>query len=224
MAYKNHRRPKKAKKDPGAESKKNIALAKKVKDSQERFLNAFIDMGSNGSISQAADEAGIDRSTHYDWMERDQEYAAKFIAFQKAVEERDKQVFILAYVKSKFSVSKAAEMLGIDRGKHYEWLKDKEYADRFKKTHDQMGDLLEAEGFRRAVEGWDEPVFKDGSISGYVRKYSDSILLKMLPALKPQYREKQMDIKVNNNISLGLAERVKEARERALRRGQENSE
>jgi predicted HTH domain antitoxin len=150
-------------------------------------------------------------------MEKDLEYAAKFIAFQKAVEERGKQVFILAYKKCNFSITKAAEMIGICRDKHYEWLKDEKYAEQFRNAHDQMGDILEAEGYRRAVEGWDEPVWnKDGFLCGYIRKYSDSLLLKMLPANKERYKEKQTEVNIHNNVNVQLADAMDAARERLI--------
>jgi hypothetical protein len=36
--------------------------------------------------------------------------------------------------------------------------------------------MLEAEARRRAVQGWDEPVFHQGRKVGTIRKYSDRML------------------------------------------------
>ncbi len=44
---------------------------------------------------------------------------------------------------------------------------------------------------RRAVEGVDEPRFHDGQICGHVRKYSDTLLIFMLKARRPdKYKER----------------------------------
>jgi hypothetical protein len=47
------------------------------------------------------------------------------------------------------------------------------------------GDSAEAEAWRRAVLGWDEPVFQGGKQVGIVRKHSDTLLLAVLKARKP---------------------------------------
>lgn len=224
--YKNKRCPTPKKKVTGSESKqesRKASLLKKVVESKERFLNAFLE--AEGNISLAAEEAGIDRSTHYGWMEKDQEYATKFIIFQEALNEQEKRLFLAAYINvaksGKMSIAKAAEMIGIDRGKHYEWLKDDKYVQQFRKTQEQLGDVLEEEAFSRAVEGWDEPVFYEGAICGHIRKKSDSLLTKLLMAFKPdKYREKQAEINIRNSINIPLADAVGAARER-LRNVQE---
>ena len=47
-------------------------------------------------------------------------------------------------------------------------------------------DLMEDEMRRRAVEGVDEPKFHDGQICGYARRYSDTLLIFMLKARRPE--------------------------------------
>ena len=50
---------------------------------------------------------------------------------------------------------------------------------------------LEAEADRRAAEGTLEPVFYQGGECGQIRKYSDTLLIFRLKALKPEkYRER----------------------------------
>ncbi len=50
--------------------------------------------------------------------------------------------------------------------------------------------LLEDEAWRRAREGWLEPVFFKGEQQGSVRKYSDTLLIFLLKAHNPaKYRE-----------------------------------
>lgn len=51
-------------------------------------------------------------------------------------------------------------------------------------------ELLEEEARRRAQDGVLEPVYQDGKLAGKVRKYSDTLLIFLLKAHKPdKYRE-----------------------------------
>ncbi len=47
-------------------------------------------------------------------------------------------------------------------------------------------DLLDAEARRRAVIGIDKPVFYKGEVVGSITKYSDSLLMFLLKAHRPQ--------------------------------------
>jgi hypothetical protein len=49
---------------------------------------------------------------------------------------------------------------------------------------------MEDEAMRRAVDGWDEPVYQKGEQVGVVRKYSDSLLALLLRGRRPDvYRD-----------------------------------
>lgn len=49
---------------------------------------------------------------------------------------------------------------------------------------------LEDEAMRRAAEGWDEPVYQKGELVGYIRRYSDQLLMFLLRGRRPEvYRE-----------------------------------
>jgi hypothetical protein len=51
-------------------------------------------------------------------------------------------------------------------------------------------DLIEQEAWRRAVDGYDRPVFQDGELVGLVRAYSDVLLMMLLRGRRPEaYRE-----------------------------------
>jgi hypothetical protein len=50
---------------------------------------------------------------------------------------------------------------------------------------------MEDEARRRAVEGTLKPVFQGGAMVGKVREYSDVLLIFLLKAHDPKYREKQ---------------------------------
>ncbi len=65
-------------------------------------------------------------------------------------------------------------------------------------------DALEDEAVRRAREGVDEPVFHRGSKCGNIRRYSDTLLMFILKAARP---EKYKD-RAANEISGGLSVNV----------------
>lgn len=61
--------------------------------------------------------------------------------------------------------------------------------------------LLEQEAQRRAYRGVEEPVFQKGEIVGHVRKYSDTLLIFLLKARKPEkYREGAEDVGRGNTV------------------------
>lgn len=48
---------------------------------KQKFLEAYAELGT---ITHAATAAGIDRRTHYDWLESDQDYALAFADAENA--------------------------------------------------------------------------------------------------------------------------------------------
>ena len=84
----------------------------------------------------------------------------------------------------------AAEMAGIDRGRHYDWLKaDPEYRAEFEKVQDQAVQALEDEAVRRAYHGIEKPITVAGKRE-IIREYSDTILIFLLKGARPQkYRD-----------------------------------
>lgn len=90
------------------------------------------------------------------------------------------------------NVLATAEMLNLDRRALYRLRKeDPEFAHGWDEAMDQAADALEVEARRRAVEGWDEPVFYQGIESGMVRKFSDTLLIFLLKGARPEkFRER----------------------------------
>lgn len=62
-------------------------------------------------------------------------------------------------------------------------------------------DGIDREIARRGIEGVDEPVWQKGEFMGYVRKYSDSLLLAHAKKHDPAYRDKAQ---VDHNVSGGV--------------------
>ena len=90
------------------------------------------------------------------------------------------------------NTTQAVETIGIDRSTPYDRKEaHPEFARRWKYAKLEAADRLEAEARRRAVEGVEEPVYgrvgkdQDGLI-GTVRKYSDTLLIQLLRANKPE--------------------------------------
>lgn len=114
------------------------ARARVPSEAQNKFLNT---LALTGNVTRAADEAGVNRRTAYEWREGWPEFAA---AWRDAIE--------------------------------------------------QATDALEAEARRRAVEGWDEPVFHKGERTGVIRKYSDRMLEILLKGHRPAFRESRLEL------------------------------
>lgn len=123
------------------------------------------------------------------------------------------RAFLKAFARCA-SITKAAKAAGVDRGQHYEWLKDREgYADAFAEAMSQAAQVMEDEAVRRAYEGIFEPNVFQGQfvypekivvnpktgetvvVRGKkplgIKKYSDSLLQFLLKGLRPErYRDR----------------------------------
>jgi hypothetical protein len=100
------------------------------------------------------------------------------------------RAFLEAYAKCG-NVSEACRETGFNRRVHYTRLaSDEQYARDFADAQEQANDVLEAEARKRAVDGWDEPVFQGGAQVGVVHKYSDTLLQFLLKGDRPKkFRE-----------------------------------
>jgi hypothetical protein len=97
-----------------------------------------------------------------------------------------KAAFLAAYAQSG-DVSDASRAAGISRRIHYLWLRgDAEYSDAFDEAKDEAVEALVREALRRAVQGFDEPVFHQGVQCGTVRKYSDTLLIFLMKGADPK--------------------------------------
>jgi hypothetical protein len=100
------------------------------------------------------------------------------------------RVFLDAFAEHA-NVLMAARDADVTRRLVYYWLEhDEDFSFAFNQAKEDAKDVLRAEIYRRAVEGWDEPVTSAGKLVGTVRKYSDVLLIFHSKALMPEYREK----------------------------------
>ena len=129
------------------------------------------------------------------------------------VELTHKKAF-LADLSSYGNVSRAAEKSGVSRQYWYRMRsEDAAFSESWDKALEIGTEALEDEAKRRAYEGWDEPVFYEGVECGTKRKFSDTLLIVLLKAHKPdKYRE---NINVTGEMSISNLEK---ARERAKER------
>lgn len=99
--------------------------------------------------------------------------------------------FLKAFGKSHL-VTEAAEVAGINRSTAYDRrAKDPVFAEAWVEIEERSTELLEREAYRRAAVGVDKPVFQGGKQVGKVREYSDTLLIFLLKARRPDtYRER----------------------------------
>ncbi len=109
----------------------------------------------------------------------------------EAQERAQAQAAFLTHFAKYANVAAACRKVGIDRSTVYQWQEhDETFLLRYRQAELDAADVLRREAFRRAVVGWDEPMVSAGKMVCTVRKKSDAVLLAMLKARVPEYREK----------------------------------
>jgi hypothetical protein len=86
----------------------------------------------------------------------------------------------------------AALAAKVGRRTVYEWLEaDPSFVALKADAHEDALDRLEGEAYRRAHDGWLEPVYQGGIKVGSIRKKSEALLMFLLKGKKPEvYRER----------------------------------
>lgn len=104
----------------------------------------------------------------------------------------EKRAEFLSALAELGNVKEACVKAGIARNSAYLWRSsDVEFGADWDKHLAVGAETLEDEAIRRARDGWDEPVWHQGSMCGTVRKYSDTLLIFLLKGAKPdKYRER----------------------------------
>ena len=121
----------------------------------------------------------------------------------------EKKRRFLAKYKEIGNITKAAEYAGIHPTTHHKrWMKKPDYVKQFEAAKLEAIDNLEAEAYRRAHDGVDEPVFYRGEEVGAVRKYSDTLLIFLLKGANPaKYRERydvSAKVELGGNVNIYL--------------------
>jgi len=102
----------------------------------------------------------------------------------------------LSALRNTGNVSASAKAAGVDRTTAYKakaaslQTKNATFAKGWDEAIEVATDLLEGEARRRAIAGVEEPVYYRGEVVGAVRKYSDTLLIFLLKAHRPEkFRE-----------------------------------
>lgn len=79
---------------------------------------------------------------------------------------------------------------------------DPSFKELVEEAYDYFKDTLEDTAYKRAVNGWDEPVYQKGEMVGTIHRYSDRMLEILLRGNRPQkFRD---NVKVDANITGGI--------------------
>jgi hypothetical protein len=88
-------------------------------------------------------------------------------------------------------VTATCQATNIGRSTIYEWMHDDpDFAKAKLEAENEAIELLEAEARRRAFEGTEKPIYQGGKLAGKVREYSDTLMIFILKAKRPEYRDK----------------------------------
>jgi len=99
----------------------------------------------------------------------------------------------------------AAARIGADLRELYLRRKnDGDFRQAWEEAQELYVDRLEAEAYRRGVEGWEEPVFHNGVQVGAIRKYSDQLLVAQLKGRRPRVYRERVDVEQNLQVSGGV--------------------
>lgn len=110
----------------------------------------------------------------------------------KRTPKKDWRVLFLEELAVRGSVVGACDAADCSRTNAYaERERDAEFAAAWDEAKRIAVERMEDEARRRAVEGTLKPVFQGGEMVGKVREYSDTLLIFLLKAHDPKYREKQ---------------------------------
>lgn len=96
------------------------------------------------------------------------------------------------------NVTSAAQLVRIDRMRHYEWLADTEkypeYRARFQQAEVEFCDAIERAVAQRGIYGFDRPVYQGGKLVGHERVFSDALLQMAAKAHLPHKYRERLDI------------------------------
>lgn len=89
------------------------------------------------------------------------------------------------------NVTRAAKLARIGRQNVYVYRDNHpDFAERWKQAEAQAVEVMEAEAHRRAVTGTLKPVYQGGKKVGTIREYSDTLMIFLLKARRPDvYRD-----------------------------------
>lgn len=121
----------------------------------------------------------------------------------RAPRKRDWAVDFLAALEERVTVEAACREIGIERSTAYRRRqRDEEFALAWHDVDEATTQRMEREAFRRAVDGFKSDVLYKGSVVGSETKYSDTLLIFLLKARRPEkYRE---NVRIEHGGTIGV--------------------
>ncbi len=119
------------------------------------------------------------------------------------------QAAFLTAFRVSCTVTQAATQAGVGRRTHYDWLKaDPSYQAQFADLEEAVTETLEREAMRRGTEGTLKPVFYQGKACGKIREFSDTLLIFLLKARRPETYRERSDVQstIQGGISISWDE------------------
>lgn len=99
-------------------------------------------------------------------------------------------------------VAAACAQVGIGRTTAYEARqRDETFAVAWADVEEQTTERMEREAYRRAVEGTTKPVYQGGKEVGAIQEYSDTLLIFMLKARRPEKYRDNVKVEHTGNIT-----------------------
>lgn len=107
---------------------------------------------------------------------------------------------ILELIEEYGTIGKAAKMFGVALATLHRARKEDPHFERDIQQALQLHrDKIDLEVYKRAMEGWDEPVYFQGQVVGYVKKKSDKLLQFYAKRHIKEYRESDSSGSINVN-------------------------
>ena len=95
------------------------------------------------------------------------------------------------------NLSTAAKAVGVNRSAVYKWQEHVPgFPEAMRAADLQATEVLEKEAWRRAREGFAEPVYQHGKLVGTVQRYSDALLIFLLKGRAPERYGTKVDVSV----------------------------
>ena len=114
------------------------------------------------------------------------------------------QRLFLSTLGQSANVSLACEVAHIDRSTAYkERSRNPVFRDEWDGAMDDAIDALEAEAWRRAKDGVEKPVFQGGKQVGAIREYSDTLMVTLLKAHRPEKYRENFKVETTSTASNG---------------------
>lgn len=102
------------------------------------------------------------------------------------INDSERRSYFLECLCENGNVTESAKLAGIPRTTLYDWRRaDEDFARAWEEANELGTDALEDEATRRGKDGVDEPIFYKGSEVAQVKRYSDTLLMFMLKARRP---------------------------------------